>query len=253
MVREGSRTVILGRSYGTALITGATSGIGAAFADVLPDGTNLLLTGRRVERLHSASERLARPGRRIDLIPADLATPAGRKAVIERAESDAIDLFICNAGSGVHGSFLSHDPEEELESVELNVVACVQLLRGVLPGMLVRARASGGRAGIVIVTSRAALSPVPEMATYAASKAFQLRLAQALADELKQEPVDVLALCPSYTDTEFFQHAGSPLPARELMTPAKVARAGLGALGRRAVHFCGNRLHVFVLLEMLLR
>ncbi len=253
MLREGSRTVILRKSYGTALITGATSGIGAAFADVLPAATNLLLTGRREERLRSAAQRLARPGRRIDLITADLATPGGRQAVIERAEGDAIDLFICNAGSGMHGPFLSHDPAAELESIELNVVACVQLLRGLLPGMLTRARASGDRAGIVIVTSRAALGPVPEMATYAASKAFQLRLAQALRDELKQEPVDVLALCPSYTNTEFFEHAGAPPPPRDMMPPAKVARDALASLGRRAVHFCGNRLHVFALAEILLR
>lgn len=245
--------MILHRTYSAALITGATSGIGAAFAEELPVTTDLFLTGRRKDRLHTAADHLARPGRRVEVLAADLATDEGRATIIERAERARIDLFICNAGSGVFGPFLSHAASDELESVELNVVACVQLLRGLLPGMLARARTSGNRAGIVIVTSRAALGPVPEMATYAASKAFQLRLAQALSDELKQEPVDVLALCPTYTDTEFFEHAGAPAPTRELMPAARVARDGLGALGRRAVHFCGNRLHVFALLEMLLR
>jgi len=189
----------------------------------------------------------------VDIFPADLAGESGRRSILERAERAGIDLFICNAGSGVYGPFLSHDSAEELESVEVNIVACVQLLRGPLPGMLERARESGKRAGIVIVTSRAALGPVPEMATYAASKAFQLRLAQALADELKQEPVDVLALCPTYTNTEFFEHAGAPTPPRSLMPPVKVARDALSALGRHVTHFCGNRLHLFALLEILLR
>lgn len=241
------------RTFDYALITGATSGIGAAFADVLPEATGLLLTGRRESRLDATAKRLSVTGRRVDTIAADLATASGRNDLVMRADAGGIDLFICNAGAGIHGPFLSHDAAEELESVELNVVACVQLVRGLLPGMLARARASGRRAGIVIVTSRAALGPVPELATYAASKAFQLRFAQALADELKDEPIDVLALCPSYTNTEFFRHSGTPLPARSMMPAATVARDALGALGRRAVHFCGSRLHIFALMEMLLR
>lgn len=245
--------MVLRRTYHAALITGATSGIGAAFADALPAGTSLLLTGRREDRLLAAADRLSLPERRVEILAADLATDAGRSAIIRRAESAKIDLLVCNAGAGIFGPFLSHSASDELESVELNVIACVQLLRGLLPGMLARARTSGERAGIVIVTSRAALGPVPDMATYAASKAFQLRLAQALSDELKQEPVDVLALCPTFTDTEFFEHAGAPPPPRELMPAAKVARDGLGALGRRVVHFCGSRLHLFALLEILLR
>lgn len=243
--------MVFRRTYEKALITGATSGIGAAFAEVLPAGTHLLLTGRREARLAAAAERLSLPGRDVDTVAADLATATGRSELIARADAAGIDLFICNAGAGLYGPFLSHDAAEELEAVELNVVACVQLVRGLLPGMLARARECGKRAGIVIVTSRAALGPVPELATYAASKAFQLRFAQALADELKHEPVDVLALCPSYTNTEFFRHSGTPLPARAMMPAMTVARDALASLGRRAVHFCGNRLHVFALLEML--
>jgi short-subunit dehydrogenase len=247
------RRKVLPRRFDTALITGATSGIGAAFAEVLPSETHLLLTGRREARLQAASRRLASPGRRVDVVTADLATKAGREAIIRSADAAGIDLFICNAGAGVYGPFLSHEASEELEALELNVVACVLLLRGLLPGMLARAHERGKRAGIVIVTSRAALGPVPELATYAASKAFQLRFAQALGDELKGEPIDVLALCPSYTNTEFFKHAGAPRPAREMMPAATVARDALSSLGRRAVHFCGNRLQVFALMEMLLR
>jgi uncharacterized protein len=245
--------MVSGSTYAQALITGATSGIGAAFAEVLPAETHLLLTGRREMLLRSAAERLSRPGRRVETVAADLCNQAGRAEVLARANAVAIDLFICNAGAGVYGPFLSHETSAELASVELNVVACVELVRGLLPGMLERARAANKRAGIVIVSSRAALGPVPELATYAASKAFQLRFAQALAGEMKDAPVDVLALCPSYTNTEFFQHSGAPPPARDIMPAASVAREGLAALGRRAVHFCGNRLQIFALMEMMLR
>ena len=239
------------RIYRAALITGATSGIGAAFADVLPAETNLLLTGRRAERLHTASKRLAQGERRVDFYPADLTNGVERATILELADRARVDLFVCNAGAGFFGPFLSRGATEELDSVELNVVACVELLRGLLPGMLSRARRSGERAGLVVVTSRAALGPVPQLALYAASKAFQLRLAQALAKELKQEPVDVLALCPSYTDTEFFERSGAPRPSRAPMPAAQVARDALEALGNRATHVCGNRLQPLALLETL--
>lgn len=243
------------QTYATALITGATSGIGAAFAEVLPPQTNLLLTGRREAQLRRTAERLARPGRRIDTIAADLASDTGRAALIARAEAATIDLFICNAGAGVYGPFLGHSAAEERAALELNVVASVQLLHELLPGMLARARAraQGMRAGVIVVTSRAALGPVPGLATYAAGKAFQLRLVQALSTELKAEPVDVLALCPSYTDTDFFRHSGTPVPDRKLMPATAVAREGLASLGHRAVHFGGNRFNVFALMERILR
>ena len=245
--------MVFQRKFDTALITGATSGIGAAFAEVLPPETHLLLTGRREARLEEACRQLSRPGRHVASVAADLSTDAGRLSVIRRADATGIDLFVCNAGAGLYGPFLSHEAAKELEAIELNVIACVQLIRGLLPGMLARAHERGQRAGIVVVTSRAALGPVPELATYAASKAFQLRFAQALVDELKAEPIDVLALCPSVTNTEFFAKSGSPPPARQMMPAATVARHALSSLGRRAVHFCGNRLQLFALLEMLFR
>jgi len=243
----------LQQRFETALITGATSGIGAAFADVLPSETHLLLTGRREERLQAACQRLSVSGRRVDVVAADLTSEAGRTAVIRRAEAAGIDLFLCNAGAGLYGPFLSHTESEELDALELNVIACVQLVRGLLPGMLARAYERGTRAGIVIVASRAALGPVAGLATYAASKAFQLRFAQALAEEMKHKPVDILALCPALTNTEFFSKAGAPRPARKLMSAACVARDALSFLGRRNVRFSGKRLQLFALLEMLLR
>ena len=129
------------RSYRTALITGATSGIGAAFADALPAETGLLLTGRREARLREVVARHAKPGRVVESIAADLADEAGRDAVVARADAAGIDLLVCNAGSGLYGPFLGHDAAAELESLQLNVIACVHLVRGLLPGMLSRARA----------------------------------------------------------------------------------------------------------------
>jgi short-subunit dehydrogenase len=241
------------RSYRSALVTGATSGIGAAFADALPPETALLLTGRREARLREAAARHAKPRRAVDSIAADLATVPGREAVIARAEAAQVDLFICNAGAGLYGPFLRHDAAAELESVELNVIACVHLVHALLPGMLARARTGGRRAGLVVVSSRAALGPSRNLATYAAGKAFQLRFTQALARELAQEPVDVLALCPGATDTEFFGNAGAPAPKRRKASPAAVAREALAALGRRTTLFGGKRLHPVVLAERLLR
>lgn len=240
-------------SYRSALVTGATSGIGAAFAAALPSETGLLLTGRRDERLREAVARHAKPGRVVESIAADLASAAGRDAVIARAEAAQVDLFICNAGSGLYGPFLNHDTKEELNSLELNVLATVHLVRALLPGMLARARAGGRRAGLIIVSSRAALGPAKNLATYAAGKAFQLRFTESLARELKQDPVDILALCPGATDTEFFDAAGAPPPKRARASPAAVAREALDALGRRTVLFGGKRLHPVVLVERLLR
>lgn len=223
-----------------ALVTGATSGIGAAFAEALPRETGLLLTGRQGERLQEAARRFAAPGRRIESEAADLATPAGREALLERARQCPIDLLVCNAGLGHAGRFDAHDIGDERAIIAVNILAVVELMHGLLPGMLAEARRERRRAGAIIVSSAAAFGPSPGMASYAASKAFALRLAEALAVELHGEPIDLLALCPDYTATEFFARAGLPPPARA-MTAAAVAQEGLAALGRRTVHICGAR------------
>jgi NAD(P)-dependent dehydrogenase (short-subunit alcohol dehydrogenase family) len=119
-----------------------------------------------------------------------------------------IDLVINNAGRGKLGRLLDHGLEEAGSTVELNVVTPLVLTRAFLPDMLARARAEGRRAGLIIVSSTAAFAPLPYFATYAASKAFDHVLAERLAEELSGEPVDVLALCPGATRTEFRRRAG---------------------------------------------
>lgn len=228
------------RSYRRALITGGSSGIGRAFAAQLPATTDLLITGRDEQRLLEAAAELARPGRAVETITADLAEQGGRDLVVERAEAFGIDLLIDNAGSARFGRFLDGTPEAEREMAQVNVVAVVDLTRRLLPGMLERARASGSRAGLIVISSTAAFAPVPFFATYAATKAFDLHFAEALAFELGSEPIDVLALCPGLTQSNLTRNLG--LPAAALTgagDPRAVAAHGLAALGQRTVQVTG--------------
>ncbi len=226
-------------TYRCALITGASSGIGEAFARALPRSTSLLLTGRDRGKLTHLAGELANAERTVRSIAADLATPEGRKAVIAFAEDQGIDLLINNAGIGQLGPVIDNPPERESEMAHVNMVAPVELTRALLPGMLKRA-GDGRRAGVVFVASAAAFMPIPLFATYAASKAFLLHYAEALAEELAQEPVDVLALCPGATQTRFFARANvAPGGVPTTHEAERVAREGLQALGHRVVHVVG--------------
>ncbi len=228
-----------------ALITGASSGIGAAFAKGLPAATAVLLTGRDEASLAKLADAMAGAGRQVETHVADLSEQAGRDALIARASDLPIDLLINNAGLGAFGAFAQSPPEREAEMIQVNCLAPVLLTRALLPGMLERARESGRRGGVVMVASTAAFFPLPWLTTYAATKAFDLVFAESLAGELRREPVDVLALCPGATRTNFFARAGfasdSPFAT---ISAEQVAREGLAALGRRTVHVVGgaNRL-----------
>lgn len=226
-------------TYRCALITGASSGIGQAFARALPKSTGLLLTGRDRTRLAQLASELANAERTVRSIAADLATAEGRQAVIGFAEGQPVDLLVNNAGVGLLGRVVDNPPERESEMAQLNMIAPVELTRALLPGLL-RRSGGGRRAGIVFVASAAAFMPVPLFATYAASKAFLLHYAEALAEELSDAPVDILALCPGATRTRFFERANigrANLP--QMHDADRVAREGLQTLGRRVVHVVG--------------
>ena len=226
------------RGYEKALITGASSGIGAAFARILPESTNLLLTGRSEERLRRVASGLAGRSGHVELIAADLATVEGRAAVIEQARASEIDLLICSAGLGRAGSFIDRPIAEARDTLTVNVLATVELLHALMPEMIARARRGGRRKGVIIVSSAAVFAEVgPGLACYGASKAFMLRFAQVLAAEVEGQPIDLLALCPTYTDTAFFNRAGLAPPPHTMSAEA-VAREGMAALGRRTIHFC---------------
>lgn len=228
------------RSYHRALVTGATSGIGAAFARELPAATALLLTGRNGERLAEMRVELERADREVDCVQADLARAEDRDRLIARAEEFGIDLLVNNAGLGPYGPVLQNDADLERTAAEVNVVATADLTRRLLPGMIGRARKTEVRAGLINVTSTLAVQPLPFLATYAASKMFIWMYTQALAAELRSEPVDVLTLCPGPTRTAFGRRAGFSLGSLPgAFAPETVARQGLEALGRRSIHVMG--------------
>ncbi|MBI4184884.1 MAG: SDR family NAD(P)-dependent oxidoreductase [Proteobacteria bacterium] len=236
------------RVFASALVTGASSGIGAALARALPATTRLLVTGRDRDRLAALAAGLDAAGHEVEALAADLATDAGRAAVITRAEARAIDLLVNNAGFGRFGPYLESDPRVEREMVEVNVTAVAALTRALLPGMIARARGGGTRAGLIVVASTVAFAPAPFFATYAATKAFDLHFSEALAVELADEPIDVLALCPGATRTEFQRRAGMGGGARPRgHTAEEVAARALAALGKKPVLVVGarNRLAAF--------
>ena len=219
--------------FRAALITGASSGIGAAFARALPNETDLVLTGRDIQALQELAASLSRIERKVTTVQADIATDAGRRAVIEAAERAEIDLLINNAGLGSFGPAYRNAPEDERAMVEVNVVTPVVLTRALLPGMIARAERGISRAGVIMVSSISAFLPVPRLATYAATKSFNLHYAEALGADVAGHPVDVVALCPGFTATKFGARSGmKPWMFQGATSPDKVARKALRGLRR---------------------
>ncbi|MFE2867953.1 SDR family NAD(P)-dependent oxidoreductase [Embleya sp. NPDC059259] len=218
----------------TALITGATAGIGLAFADLLArDGVRLVLVARDGDRLAEVAERLcAEHAVAVDTIAADLRTDAGLTLVEARlrAADTPIDLLVNNAGTGTRGAFHTLPVQAELDVVALSAVAVLRLCRAALAPMVER-----GSGWIVNVSSLAGFQPDPLTATYGAAKAFSLSLSEALYDEVRGSGVRVSALCPSFTATEFHRRAGidvSRVPPRAWLPAERVAQAGLRAVRR---------------------
>ena len=226
-------------AFRSALITGASSGIGAAFARGLPRATALLLAGRDRDHLTRLAHELASPGRVVRIVAADLSEDSERGAAIAAAESAEVDLVINNAGIGKLGRVIENTPERESEMVKVNALTPVEICRALIPGMLRRAESRQSRAGIINVSSAAAFQPMPFFATYAASKAFLLHYTEALAEELSDRAIDILALCPGATKTRFFERAGIEHLGFTMHEPERVVREGLQALGHRTVHIVG--------------
>lgn len=216
----------------SALVTGATSGIGEAFARALPPATSLLLTGRNEAALLELAKGLG-ADRLVETLVADLATDQGLDALCAAAERFGIDLMVCNAGSGPFGDFLAAPEATLRQTVSVNVMAPLVLMRRLLPGMIARAELDGGRAGLIVLSSGVGFLPVPRLAAYAASKAFDLSLTEALAAELARRPVDILALCPTATRSRFAERSGFGRNFPGAQNPGYVARRALAALGRQ--------------------
>jgi short-subunit dehydrogenase len=194
---------------GRALVTGASSGIGAAFARALSRrGHSLLLVARRRERLEALAAELGRA----EVLAADLGDPADVDRVAARADAlGDLELVVNNAGFGTRGAFASLDAARELDMVRLNVLAPLTLTHRLLPSLLARKRG-----GVINIASIGAFQPVPFMATYGATKAFVLSWSEALAEELRGSGLHVLCVCPGPTESEFFDVAGLPEPMRKL-------------------------------------
>ena len=187
---------------GLAVVTGASSGLGRAFAESLAArGHRLLVVARREGRLRElAAWAAAAHGVETEVVVADLATEEGLAACREALSRapEPPEVVVLNAGFGTHGPLWELDRAREAEMVRLNCVAVVDLAAHVLPAMVARRRGA-----LVVVSSAAAWQPIPYTATYAATKAFELHLIEAVAVELRGTGVRALAVCPGPTRTEF--------------------------------------------------
>ncbi len=215
-----------------ALVTGASAGIGEAFARALAaGGYDLLLAARRRDRLEALAKELGERHRvAASALAADLADASDLARLAAEVAAEPPDLLVNNAGFGTVGRFAELELERELEEIRLNVLALVTLSRAALPGMLARERGA-----IVNVSSLAGESSGPFSATYSASKAFVTRFSEALHEEVRSSGVTVQALLPGFTRTEFQDVAGvdsGVVPPFAWMSAAQVVRASLAALER---------------------
>jgi short-subunit dehydrogenase len=218
------------------LITGASSGIGEVFARRLAArGRNVLLVARSEEKLITLCNELGRSNSiRAQYVALDLSQPESPARLFEEAEKRGltIDLLVNNAGFGSFGDFAKADLARELNMIDLNIKALVELTYRFLQPM--RERKQGA---IINVASTAAFQAVPFMATYAATKAFVLSFSEALWEENRAFGIKVMALCPGVTDTNFFEAArGEKPPARASQTPEEVVDTALRGLARGKSH-----------------
>jgi short-subunit dehydrogenase len=229
---------------GAALITGASSGIGAELAKLCAGaGFDVVVVGRN----QAALEELARPwGARARVLAADLADPGAPDQIFDQLRSTSVEILINNAGFGVRGPFAETNWVQETELVQVNVTALAHLSKLFLPGMLQR---RSGR--ILNVASTAAFVPGPYMAAYYASKAFVRSFSESLAGEVEGTGVTVTVLCPGPTRTAFAERAGianTRLFRGASMGAAEVARIGFHAMmagKREVIAGGGNRWMMF--------
>ncbi len=228
----------------TALVTGASSGIGFELAIVLAEaGAGLVLVARDRKRLEALAETIQqRYAVSARIIAKDLALSNTPDEIFQelQAAGIAVDVLVNNAGFGLHGFFAEVDMAEQLRMVQVNVTALTHLTRLFLPGMLQRRKGS-----ILNVASTAAFQPGPVMAVYYATKAYVLFLSEALSNETQGRGVTVTALCPGPTTTEFQQRAGvghTKLMQGRIMDAKTVAHAGLrGMLSGQSLVIPGFR------------
>ncbi|GIG39203.1 SDR family NAD(P)-dependent oxidoreductase [Cellulomonas phragmiteti] len=216
----------------TTIVTGASSGIGAALARRLAArGSDLVLVARRVDRLeHLAAELRDAHGTRVEVVGLDLAAPHPGAALAAELDRRGVRVtsLVNNAGFGTDGAFADEDPAQLASLVAVNVGAVVDVTRAFVGPL-----SAAGTGFLVNVASVAAYQPIPGMAVYAASKAFVLSLTEALWWELRGTGVRTLAFSPGLTRTEFFDQIGTAQYGDDFQSPEQVADAVLRALDRR--------------------
>lgn len=227
----------------TVVVTGGSTGIGAAFASELARRrARLVLVARGEERLRKLAASLTKAhGVQVEVLPEDLAKPGAAKRVYDAVHGKGltVDVLINNAGFASHGPFETLSLETQREEIDLNVGALVELTHAFLPDIERR------QGGVIHVASTAAFQGVPFMAVYAASKAFVLSFSEALWAEYRERGVRVLALCPGATDTPFFERAGENAALGKKASAEDVVRVGLEAFDANrsyVVHGTGNYL-----------
>jgi short-subunit dehydrogenase len=226
----------------TALVTGASAGIGTEFATQLAArGAGVVLVSRDRDRLDAlATDLLARYGVSAEVLAADLTDPAQLAAVEARLgdRDRPVDVVVNNAGFGTNGRFSDLDRDTEANEIGLNVVALVRLTHAALGPMVER-----GSGGVLNVSSLAGGQPTPGNATYGATKAFVTSFTQSVHEELRGTGVKITAVCPGFTRTEFQVRAGidsSKVPAFFWQNPQEVAVGALDALDHnRAIYVPG--------------
>ncbi|WP_433327008.1 SDR family NAD(P)-dependent oxidoreductase [Spirillospora sp. CA-294931] len=209
-------------AYRTALVTGASSGIGESFARLLAGrGTDLVIVARRSDLLDRLARELVERYRvAVEVVAADLTDPLEREEVERRLRADPVELLVNNAGYGAFGSFAELSLDDQLREIDLNVVALVRLTHAALPSMIAK-----GRGGVLNVASMAGFTPSPGSATYGATKAYVSSFSESLHAEVAGKGVHVTALCPGFTRTDEEAEANLLWLRR-----ADVARAGLDAV-----------------------
>jgi short-subunit dehydrogenase len=218
---------------GWAVVTGASSGLGALFAEKLAQrGLPVVLAGRDEARLAEVRQRVQRaaPGIEVELVVGDLGARGGVESLVAALDGRVIDVLVNNAGFGTYGRLEEVDPERDHDLIAVNVDALVRLTHAVLPGMLAR-----GRGRILNVASTIAFQPAPYQASYGASKAFVLSFSQALWAETRGTGVTVTALAPGPTRTGFVDALDADVSHTiygRLASPEPVVAAGLRALDR---------------------
>lgn len=224
------------RKWSRALVTGASSGIGEAFARQLgAGGTDLVLVARNKARLDElAAEIGERSGVAVEVLPADLADASARSVVEKRLADDRspIDLLVNNAGFGFHGSFGEISVDDEHAEIEVNVIALMRLTHAA-----VRRMTAAGFGTVINLASVAAFQPSIGSANYSATKAYVLSFSQSVHEETSPQGVNVCCLCPGLTRTEFQDRGGYEMntPGFTWQSADDVARAGLDAAARGRV------------------